>query len=138
MLSEGDVAKLLKFSRTLWHNFKVDDDDLELTIETWRDMFEPWTYDDVAAALKGLKGDFMPSLPSLRTALEHRHDPTEDEAYRMARDWWRYLEQRQYNNGSGYAPRMPVDVPVSVQRVVEALGGSEANLERFRVAWRDR
>jgi hypothetical protein len=107
-------------------------------IETWIEEFEDWSYDEVAAVLKASKGEFMPSLPTIRTALERKNDPSEDEALRLAHRWWRYLEQSQYRNGSGYAPVCPVEVPESIRRVVETLGGAEANLERFGAVWRNR
>jgi hypothetical protein len=137
MLTNAETAKLIKLSQTLWRSY-TPDDDLDFVIETWREMFADWSYDEVAAVLKASKGEFMPSLPTIRTALERKDDPPEDEALRLAHRWWRYLEQSQYRNGSGYAPVCPVEVPESIRRVVETLGGAEANLERFRDAWRRR
>lgn len=138
-MDKPEILIMLKKAMVCWPSYRVED--LKFTIDTYHEFLAGHEVAEVSAAMNSFarsKAKFMPSLPEILSAVERLGQPSDIEALAQARRWWRYLDQAQFANGSGYAPVCPQDVHPEVQRVVRAVGLSEGWETRFGFAWRDR
>jgi hypothetical protein len=136
-MTKGEIANMLKRSAVLWPSYKIDD--FEFTVGVFHEYLHEVDPERVHAAMNTFaRSKFMPSLPEIMAALEHLGEPSDNEALTQARTWWKYRDQMQFSNGSGYRPEEPQTVHASVRTVMSAVGQGDGWETRFRFAWRDR
>lgn len=135
-MTDDDVLDLLQRIKIRWPSFKIPDD-LDMTVEVYLEDLAEFSYEDVKAAYRSLRGsEFAPSLASVRQAIADAGRLPLSDALEQAHALAFYLDQAQFNNGSGYQPHKP-KVDEAVESTLRAVGISSGWEWRFQKAWRE-
>lgn len=136
-MNQRETIEMFEHMADTWPHFGVKSEGM---VKVWAEALEPYPCPAVVQALKqlALTTTFAPSI----ALIAHTVDIagwTLERAIEEAKPWALYVEQRMYENGSGFAAAKPTNrLPVKVSALLRLANPAAAGWEeRMRWAWKD-
>lgn len=136
-MNPSETAEMFDRMTGIWPQFVVKS---EAQIEAWAEALAPYPCDVVNTALGqlALTTTFAPSIALIVHTVETA-GWTLERAIEESKPWAVYVEQRMYENGSGFTAEKPTTkLPVKVSALLRLANPASAGWEeRMRWAWKD-